>query len=103
MSLLSPHCLLGFSVILRHQNENDMEKKNDIPEKLYADEAVRFIASRYRVTTQEVVRDFLVQSGIVPDERVKETSGFRLEDNEIEIIKGLMDAYSSTKGKNLNT
>lgn len=97
MSLLSPHCLFRLSVILRHQNENDMEKKNDIPEKLYADEAVCFIASRYRVTTQEVVRGFLVQSGIVPDEKESETSDFRLEDNEIEIIKGLMDAYSLTK------
>ena len=35
-----------------------MEKNNDIPKALYADEAVRFIANRYRVTTQEVVLNF---------------------------------------------
>lgn len=28
-------------------------------------------------------------------------SDFHLEDNEIEIMKGLMDAYSSTKGEKL--
>ncbi len=72
-----------------------MEKKNDIPEKLYADEAVCFIARRYHVTPQEAVRGFLVQRGIAFNANGNEISGFRLEDNELEIMKGLMDTYSS--------
>lgn len=76
-----------------------MEKNNDIPKALYADEAVRFIANRYRVTTQEVVLNFFVQSNIVLDERENETSDFHLEDNEIEILRGLMDAYNSMRGE----
>lgn len=76
-----------------------MEKNNDIPKALYADEAVRFIANRYRVTTQEIVLNFLVQSNIVIDERENETSDFHLEDNEIEILRGLMDAYNSMRSE----
>ncbi len=72
-----------------------MEKKKDIPEKLYADEAVRFIANRYHVTPQEAVREFLVQSGIAFNAKGNEISDFRLEDNEMEIMKGLTDAYCS--------
>lgn len=72
---------------------------NDTLKELYEDDAVCFIASRYHVSTQEAVRGFLVQSGIIPDIRKNETSDFHLEDNEIEILKGLMNAYSSTKGK----
>ena len=76
-----------------------MEKNNDIPKALYADEAVRFIANRYRVTTQEIVLNFLVQSNIVIDERENETSDCHLEDNEIEILRGLMDAYNSMRSE----
>lgn len=67
---------------------------NNIPKELYEDDAVSFIASRHHVSTQEAVRSFLAQSGIIPDTRNNETSDFHLEDNEIEILKGLMDAYS---------
>lgn len=70
---------------------------NDTLQELYEDDAICFIASRYHVSTQAAVRGFLAQSGIIPDTRKNETSDFRLEDNEIEIMKGLMDAYSSTK------
>lgn len=76
-----------------------MEKKSKILEKLYADEAVRFIASRYHVTPQEAVRGFLVQSGIAFNAKGNEISGFRLENNEMEIMKDLMDAYSSMKSE----
>lgn len=76
---------------------------NNILKELYEDDAVCFIASRHHVSTQETIRSFLVQSGIIPDTRKNETSDFRLEDNEIEILKGLMDAYSLTKVENVNT
>lgn len=74
-------------------------EQNNIPEKLYADEAVCFIASRYHVTPQEAVRVFLVQNGIAFNAKGNEMSGFRLEDNEMEIIKGLMDTYSSMESE----
>lgn len=80
-----------------------MKRETNIPTELYEDDAVCFIASRYHVSTQETVRSFLVQSGIIPDTRNNETSDLHLEDNEIEILKGLMDAYSLTKVKNVNT
>ena len=67
----------------------------DIPTELYEDDAVCYIASRYHVSTQEAVRGFLAQIGAVHGSM----SDFYLEDNEIEIMKGLMDAYSSTKGE----
>ena len=76
-----------------------MDNSINIPTEMYADEAVCFIANRYHITTQEAVQGFLVQSGITSNAKENETSDFRLEDNEIEIIKGLMDAYSSTKGE----
>lgn len=72
-----------------------MKHYTDIPMELYEDDVVCYIASRYHVSTQEIIRTFLVQSGIVHGE----ISDFHLEDNEIEILKGLMDAYSSTKDK----
>lgn len=74
-------------------------EQNNIPEKLYADEAVCFIAGRYHVTPQEAVRVFLVQNGIAFNAKGNEMSGFRLEDNEMEIIKGLMDTYSSMESE----
>lgn len=76
-----------------------MKRETDIPTELYEDDAVCYIASRYHVSPQEAVKGFLAQSGIIHGAM----SDFRLEDNEIEIMKGLMDAYSSMKGENINT
>ena len=76
-----------------------MKHYTDIPTELYEDDAVCFIASRYHVSTREIIRTFLVQSGIVHGE----ISDFHLEDNEIEILKGLMDAYCLMKVKSVNT
>ena len=78
-----------------------MDNSINIPTEMYADEAVCFIANRYHITTQEAVQGFLVQSGITFNAKENETSDFRLEDNEMEIMKGLMDVYSSMK--NVNT
>lgn len=72
-----------------------MKCETNIPTELYEDDAVCYIASRYHVNPQEAVRGFLIQSGTVHGE----ISDFRLENNEIEILKGLMDSYSSTKGE----
>ena len=55
-----------------------MKLTAEIPEGLCADEAVCFIAYRHHVTPQQLLRDFLNGESSIP-----------LEDNEIEILKGL--------------
>ncbi len=65
-----------------------MNERMDIPEELYEDEAVRFFADRYHTSAEEVVRRFLVQEGICPEQGNAPTT-FRLEDNEMEILRGL--------------
>lgn len=65
-----------------------MNQRMDIPAALYDDEAVCFIADRYHTTSQRVIRCFLVQDGIIPDPE-EEYMTFRLENNELEILRGL--------------
>ena len=65
-----------------------MNELIDIPTALYNDEAVCFIADRYHTTPQKVMRCFLVQAGLVPDTE-EEAIAFHLENNEIEILRGL--------------
>lgn len=77
-----------------------MENYNDIPAELYADEAVGYIASRYGVASHEVVARFLVQSGAHPC-AVADVYGFRLEENEVEIIRDLIAAYQSERERML--
>lgn len=55
-----------------------MEKINELPEALCTDEAVCFIADRYNVTPQQLLRYFLYGEKSIP-----------LEANEVEILKGL--------------
>lgn len=76
-----------------------MDNSINIPNEMYADDAVCFIASRYHVTPQEAVQGFLVQSGIASNAKENKISYSRLEDNEMEIIKGLMETYSSMKSE----
>ncbi len=45
-------------------------------------------ADRYHTSTENVVRCFLVQDGICPKQE-NEPMTFRLEDNEMEIMRGL--------------
>ncbi len=66
-----------------------MNGRRDIPTELYEDEVVRFFAGRYHTSTEEVVRRFLVQEGICPEQGNAPTT-FRLEDNEMEILRGLI-------------
>ena len=65
-----------------------MNELLDIPAELYEDEVVRFFADRYHTSAENVVRCFLVQDGICP-EQGNEPMTFRLEDNEMEIMRGL--------------
>jgi len=65
-----------------------MNRQINIPDKLYEDEVVCYLASRYHTTTKKIVQCFLVQEDFIPNP--EENSGlFRLEDNEMEIMRGL--------------
>lgn len=65
-----------------------MNKRIDIPSELYEDEVVCFLADRYDVTPKEVVQCFLMQDGFV-SEPENTPAIFRLEDNEMEIMREL--------------
>lgn len=89
-----------------------MNELLDIPAELYEDEVVRFFADRYHTSAENVVRCFLVQDGICPEQENEpfcqaegnracsncrgekwkneiQPMTFRLEDNEMEIMRGL--------------
>lgn len=71
-----------------------MDKPIDIPANLYEDEVVCFMADRYRTTTERVMQCFLVQeAGTSAPE--KENIPFRLTDNEMEILRGLLSRSGS--------
>lgn len=65
-----------------------MNTQINISSELYEDEIVRFIADRYHTSPGEVIKRFLEQEGIIPEEK-RETIILRLEDNEMEILRGL--------------
>jgi len=65
-----------------------MNRQINISDKLYEDEVVCYLASRYHTTTKKIVQCFLVQDDFIPNQ--EEDSGLlRLEDNEMEIMRGL--------------
>jgi len=65
-----------------------MNGQINIPDKLYEDEVVCYLASRYHTTAKKIVQCFLVQEDFIHNP--EEDSGlFRLEDNEMEIMRGL--------------
>ncbi len=66
-----------------------MDELIDIPAELYEDEVVYFFADRYHTSAENVVRCFLVQDGIYPEQE-NEPMTLRLEDNEMEIMRGLI-------------
>ena len=51
-------------------------------------ERIDIPAELYHTSTENVVRCFLVQDGICPEQE-NEPITFRLEDNEMEIMRGL--------------
>lgn len=71
----------------------------EIPAKLFDDEVVRYFAQRYHATAEDVVRCFFAQSGEIAATMLlggqmaataAEPPSFRLEDNEMEIMRGLV-------------
>lgn len=69
-----------------------MNEQIDIPAELYEDEVVRFLANRYHTSAENVVKCFLIQDSISPGQE-NGFATFRLEENEMEIMRGLI--YSS--------
>ena len=47
-----------------------MNEQIDIPAELYEDEVVCFFADRYHTSTENVVRCFLLQDGICPEQEM---------------------------------
>ena len=68
------------------KNKNRMKQTTELPEELCADEAVCFIAYRHHVTPQQLLRYFLYGEMSIP-----------LEDNEIEILKGLSELIENNR------
>lgn len=71
-----------------------MDRETDTFSALYDDEAVCFIADRYHITSQELLHRFSVQDSAGFGAK-EEDLAFRLEDNEIEIIRGLIESITS--------
>ena len=69
-----------------------MKQTTELPEELCADEAVCFIAYRHHVTPQQLLRHFLYGEMSIP-----------LEDNEIEILKGLSGMVENDRITNIKT
>lgn len=75
-----------------------MDKRIDIPAVLYEDEIGCFIADRYHTPTDNVVKCFLVQDNIRAEQE-NEFITFRLEDNEIEILRELTYSNHAQNGR----
>lgn len=75
-----------------------MDMMRDIPQELYDDEIITFLAGRYRTSAENIVRWFFVQEGILrnPDE---DMMLFRLEENEMEMLRGLTKGMLATDRK----
>lgn len=67
-----------------------MRRVIKIPNRLYKDETICFIADRYHTTTRQILKCFLLQEGIATGND-KEPETFQLEDNEMEILRGLTE------------
>ena len=71
-----------------------MKQTTELPEELCADEAVCFIADRHHVTPQQLLRQllrhFLCGEVSIP-----------LEDNEVEILKGLSEQVKEDRITNI--
>lgn len=75
-----------------------MDKQIDISAEVYEDEVVRYLADRYHTTPTKVLQSFLVQDNRA-SEQESYPAEFRLEDNEMEILRGLThraDPFSQT-------
>lgn len=69
-----------------------MNRITAIPEEIYQDEIVLFLAGRYHTTPREVLGRFLEQNGHAPE---ADTEPFRLEENEMAILRDMLSGNHS--------
>lgn len=74
----------------------------EIPEAMYNDEIVCYIASRYHSTPREVMQCFSEQDSLVPRTRTTPAS-FRLTENEMVILRDMITFIRRTCDKNEST
>lgn len=58
-----------------------------VPESVCYDEVVDYIATRYNITPEQVIRNFMCQDGIITNQEVP--SLILLEDNEMAILRDM--------------
>ncbi len=75
-----------------------MNRLPDIPTNIYEDEIIDFLAERYHCTPKEIMQCFLTQNGMTQNTDEK-TNSFILEENEMEILRGLTKDYLKTNFK----
>ncbi len=64
-----------------------MNRRTDVPEEIYLDEFVLFLADRYHTTPREVLQCFHEQNDVA-HKMTGET--FRLEDNEMAMLHDMI-------------
>lgn len=64
-----------------------MNRRTDIPDEIYQDEVVRFLAGLYHTTPRKVLQRFFEQNDRASE---RTTLSFRLEENEMEIIRDMI-------------
>lgn len=74
-----------------------MTRSEDIPEAIYADEIVRFLADRYHTTPGEVLQRYFEQCDPAS---VPESAAFRLEENEMAILRDMLERDSLQRCEN---
>lgn len=74
-----------------------MTRSEDIPEAIYADEIVSFLAGRYHTTPQAVLQRFFEQCDPAS---VPESAAFRLEENEMSILRDMLERDSLQRCEN---
>lgn len=74
-----------------------MTRSEDIPEAIYADEIVRFLADRYHTTPGEVLQRYFEQCDPAS---VPESAAFHLEENEMSILRDMLERDSLQRCEN---
>lgn len=74
-----------------------MTRSEDIPEAIYADEIVSFLAGRYHTTPQAVLQRFFEQCDPAS---TPESAAFRLEENEMAILRDMLERDSLQRCEN---
>lgn len=69
-----------------------MSRRIVIPEEIYQDEVVLFLADRYHTTPKKVMQHFLEQNSHASE---AEPAPFRLEENEMAILRDMLSGNHS--------